>query len=346
MTLILTLAALGCSATRPNPVKQIFHDYRGVNTPGAAVMVIRDGRVLLKQVYGLADLERQIPVTSATNFRLASVSKQFTAMSIMILIERGKLDYNTTLNEIFPDFPDYGRRITIQHLLQHTSGLIDYEDLMADTATVQVHDRDVLNMMMSVDSTYFAPGSKFSYSNSGYAVLALTVEKLSGRPYAQFLREEIFLPLGMNNTVAYEKDISTVPNRAFGYTVTADSVRFSDQSSTSAVLGDGGIYTSIDDLFHWDQVLYGDRLVSIKNLERAFTPGLNDYGFGWRIDQYKNHRRVHHTGSTCGFRNVIQRFPDENFTVIILTNRRDPEVEPLAEALADYYLIRAETDPD
>ena len=209
---------------------------------------------------------------------------------------------------------------------------------MPDTATVQVHDIDVLSMMKSVDSTYFTPGTDYRYSNSGYAVLAMVVEKISGEPFAVFLQKNIFIPLEMNHTLAYEKGISHVPNRALGYTVRGDSILFSDQSPTSAVLGDGGIYTSVDDMFKWDQALYTDRIVSAKSLELAFTPGLENYGFGWRIDEFNGHRRVHHTGSTCGFRNVIQRFPDDHLTIIVLTNRAEPDVAPLADILAQMYL--------
>jgi len=301
-------------------------------------MVIQHGQPILTKSYGLADLERKIPVTDSTNFRLASLTKQFTAMSIMILRERGKLDYSMNLVQIFPDFPAYGRQVTVRNLLQHTSGLIDYEDLIPNSATVQVRDCDVLRMMMAQDSTYFAPGSAFRYSNSGYAVLAMIVEKVAGQSFAAFLKKNIFLPLGMHNSVAFEEGFSTVPNRAFGYHVEGDSILFSDQSLTSAVLGDGGIYTSVIDLFKWDQALYTDKLISKEALLEAFTPALDNYGFGWWIDAYKGHRRIRHYGSTCGFRTAILRYPENEFTVIILTNRREPDVTHLAEKLTDIYL--------
>jgi len=334
---MMAIGLSSCSTDRF--ADRLFRDYTGQRVPGAAVMIIDHGGIIFQKGYGMADLERQIPVSSATNFRLASVSKQFTAMAIMKLVEAGKLTYAKTLTNIFPEFPEYGDKITIEFLLQHRSGLIDYEDLIPDTATVQVRDRDVLRMMMSIDSTYFSPGTEYRYSNSGYAVLAMIVEKITGKRYAKFLEDEIFHPLGMLNTVAYEEGISTVPNRAFGYHVETGSVRFSDQSITSAVLGDGGIYSSLEDLFKWDQALYTEKLVSSESLERAFTPALENYGFGWRIDEYKGHRRLHHTGSTCGFRNVIQRFPDDQFTVIILTNRREPEVADLADKLVQRFLL-------
>jgi CubicO group peptidase (beta-lactamase class C family) len=320
-------------------VNALFKAYSG-NRPGASVMIIRNGKPILVKSYGLADVEKHVPVTPATNFRLASVTKQFTAASILRLIESGQLTLATTLRELFPDFPDYGKKITIDQLLHHTSGLLDYEDIIPDTVKKQLKDKDVLELMMQQDSTLFPPGTQYRYSNTGYAVLAMIIEKVSGQRYADFLREQIFAPLKMTGTVAYEKGISTVPHRAFGYTVKGDSILFTDQSTYSAVLGDGGIYSSVNDLFKWDQALYGNRVLSFLMQKYAFTPQLEHYGCGWRIDRYKGHLRIHHTGSTSGFRNVIQRFPDDHFTVIILTNRSAPGVAPLAEKLVDLYLLK------
>ncbi|MBN2601658.1 MAG: beta-lactamase family protein [Candidatus Marinimicrobia bacterium] len=336
--LVLSLLLNQCSVSDDQYLDKLFEDYNCENMPGAAVMIIKDGEIIKTKCYGMADIEQKIPISPKSNFRLASVSKQFTAMSIMILKEQGKLDYNQTLTDLFPEFPDYGKNISIEFLLQHRSGLIDYEDMIPDSATIQVLDRDVLQMMMAADSTVFPPGTEFRYSNSGYAVLAMIVEKLSGKRYATFLYDKIFRPLGMRNSVAFEKGISTVQNRAFGYFVDSDSVVFSDQSITSAVLGDGGIYTSLDDMFIWDQALYTEKLVSTGSLKRAFIPALEDYGYGWRIDEYKGHHRVHHTGSTCGFRNVFQRFPEDHFSVLILTNRAEPDVTELANKIVDRFL--------
>ncbi len=334
----------GCQMNKSEKVDQLFGSYAG-EQPGVAVMVIKNGAPVFKKAYGLAHLEEKIPVATQTNFRLASVSKQFTAMSIMLLVERGKLTYETSLLEIFPGFPDYGDAITVRHLLQDTSGLIDYEGLIPDTATVQVLDKDVLRMMMAQDSTYFKPGEQFRYSNSGYAVLAMIVEKISGKSYAAFLQENIFAPLEMANTIAYEKGLYVAHHRAMGYRVEEGKAVFSDQSLTSAVLGDGGIYSSVEDLFKWDQALYTNRLVNAATLAQAFTPGaLNDgakteYGFGWFVSEHRGRARVRHSGSTCGFRNELQRYPEDKFTVIILTNRAEPDVEELGNQLTDLFLI-------
>jgi len=320
--------------------------YSGDDTPGAALIVIKNGAPILVKAYGMADIENQTPVTPATNFRLASVTKQFTAMCVLMLMEQGKLSETQTLKNIFPDFPEYGKNITIHNLIHHTSGLIDYESLIPDSATEQVLDRDVLKMMKAQDSTYFPPGTKYQYSNTGYALLAMIVEKTSGQRFADFLWENIFEKIGMKNTVAYEKGISTVTNRAYGYALENRKLVPKDQSLTSAVLGDGGIYSSVLDLYKWDQALYTDTLVSFESLKMAFTPDtLFDgsptiYGFGWRIDDYLGHRRIHHTGQTCGFSTIIQRYPDDQLSIIILTNRNKPMLNELAEKIARLYLGR------
>ena len=343
--LILFLALIiSCIITKEAKVARLFKIYTGKDVPGAAVLIIKNGQPILNRSFGMAHVEKQVPVESCTNFRLASFTKQFTATCIMMLQERGRLSYDQSLQQIFPEFPDYGKQITIQHLLHHTSGLIDYESIIPDPATIQVLDRDVLTMMMGLDSTYFPPGEQFRYSNSGYAVLAMVVEKISGKSFAEFLKENIFDPLEMINTVAYQQGISTVKHRAFGYASEDDRLVFKDQSLTSAVLGDGGIYSSLDDLFKWDQALYTDQLISFRSFDQATTPGtLNDgtkldYGFGWRIDEYHGFKRMHHTGQTCGFTTIIQRYPEQKFSIIILTNRNEPRLTNLANELADLYL--------
>ncbi len=343
VTILIVLSTIlflsGCTETREEKVDNLFHPYSGQNKPGAAVLIIKDGKSLFAKTYGQANLEQKIPVTAKTNFRLASVTKQFTATSILMLIDQGKLNYQTTLKEIFPDFPAYGKTISIKNILQHTSGLIAYEDLVPDTTSQQVHDKDVLQLMMEQDSTYFSPGVKYRYSNSGYAVLAMIIEKISGKTFAAYLEDNIFTPLKMDGTVAFERGISSVQDRAMGYAVTDSGIFDSDQSAYSAVLGDGGIYSNLEDLMKWDASLYTETLLKKETLQAAFTPFKETYGFGWRIDEYKGHKRIHHTGSTSGFRNVIQRFPDDKFTVIVLTNRKEPGVAPLAEKLVDWYLL-------
>lgn len=312
--------------------------------PGASVVVIHDGEVAYMHSYGLANVEEKVPATPETDYRLASLTKQFTATAIMLLARDGKLDYDDRVSDILPGFPAYGRDITIRHLLTHTSGLWAYEDFVPDTASVQVKDRDVLALLGRADSTYFAPGSAFRYSNTGYAVLALVVEQVSGEPFARFLHERIFAPLGMDGSVAYEKGVSTVPNRAYGYTRRGESFARTDQSSTSAVLGDGGIYTSVADLVKWDRALENHTLVGADARQLSWTPYvLSDgqptkYGFGWFVDRDRGRKRLTHNGETRGFTNAIIRYPEQRLSVIILTNLTNSAPWDAAQKIADVWL--------
>jgi CubicO group peptidase (beta-lactamase class C family) len=333
--LMLTLFA-GCATQDAGMIAEIdalMGAYEGA-VPGAAVLVVRDGAPVVRRGYGLADLEQGMPVTPATNFRLASVSKQFTAAAILLLAEDGRLGLDDPVQTWLPTLPPDARAVTIRHLLTHTSGLIDYEDVIPESMTGQLHDADVLALLATEDRTYFPPGAAYRYSNSGYALLALIVERASGRSFADFLRRRIFEPLGMSATLAYEAGISTVGRRAYGYSLANGSWKRTDQSQTSAVLGDGGIYSSIDDLAKWDAALADDRLLAAESRRLAFAPAARtddpavQYGFGWRVTG----ESLWHSGETIGFRNVIVRFPERRLTVVILTNRDGGE--PYATALA------------
>jgi CubicO group peptidase (beta-lactamase class C family) len=268
-------------------------------------------------------------------------------MSIMILADRGKLRLDQTLSDFFPEFAPVGRTITLKHLLTHTSGIVAYEDVMPETTTVPLRDKDVLHLLASIDSTYSPPGARFRYSNSGYALLALVVEKVSGISFARFLNENIFLPLGMNNTVAYEAGISEVAERAFGYSPdTSIDTRFirTDQSTTSSVLGDGGVYSSVSDLRKWAASLAMHPVVSPNTLREIQSPaamidsGKTWYGYGWFLDRIRDVPTIYHDGSTVGFRTAILRIPDHSLTIIMLFNRSDVNTEALRQALVNVYL--------
>jgi CubicO group peptidase (beta-lactamase class C family) len=327
---------------------RILAPYNGPDVPGAALMIIEDGRPIVKKGYGIANFANHAPVTSQTDFRLASVTKQFTAMCILQLVEKGDLSLDTSLTDIFPGFPDYGKTITVRHLLQHTSGLQDYEELMGDDYDHQITDNEVLQIMMAVDSPYFPAGEKYQYSNTGYAVLTQVLEKITGQPFREYLQQNVFGPAGMSNTLAYVNGVNVVPNRAYGYTIEDDgTVIETDQSSTSAVLGDGGIYSNLDDFFKWDQVLYTDRLLSQPYMDLYFrenqtTDGKDiGYAFGWRREKYKGLDIIFHTGSSIGFRNIFYRVPARHFSVVLFTNRDEGgEFTTLetAHKIVDIYL--------
>ena len=342
LALLLIIVALASCATqsRMHEIDALFRDYTG-NVPGASVIVVRDHDVVFRNAYGLANLEEQIAATPDTHYRLASVTKQFTAAAILTLAADGKLSLDDPIQRWLPSLPAYADAMTIRQLLTHTSGLIDYEDVMPASTKTQLEDADVLRLLESQSTTYFAPGSKYQYSNTGYAFLALIVERASGRRFADFLREQIFAPIGMPTTVAHEEGISTVRNRAFGYSRENGQWHRTDQSLTSAVLGDGGIYTSVDELVHWVEAL-NDGKFAEESVARVDTdkPGMR-YGFGQRISEHNGRRVVSHTGESIGFRNALIRFPDEKLSIIVLTNRNEGEPFDIAMKIADLLGPRA-----
>jgi CubicO group peptidase (beta-lactamase class C family) len=349
-------------------IDTIFSPLTDPRSPGLAVLVRQGGRTVFERGYGVRDLRSLAKIDAQTNFRLASCSKQFTATSIMLLIHDGKLRYEDRLTDVFPDFPAYGKNITIRNLLNHTSGLPDYEDLMAIaekrkgtaiwTPAHQIQDAEVLELLKQEATGKFAPGMQWSYSNSGYVVLGLVVAKMSGKPFREFLHERIFAPVKMSQTIADQLGQNEVSSRAYGHSKDGNSWEETDQSPTSATLGDGGIYSSLTDLAKWDEALTQHTLISEKETQPSLTPAqlanhtqptwpansdrpagtAVSYGFGWFLDPYRNHNRMWHYGDTVGFHTYIERFPADRLTIIILCNRTDVDPESLAAQVAALYL--------
>jgi CubicO group peptidase (beta-lactamase class C family) len=340
------------------------------DAPGLAVLVKQNGKIVLEKGYGVRELRNRAANDSETNFRLASFTKQFTAMAVMLLIHDGKLHYEDRLTTIFPEFPPYGRDITIRNLLNHTGGLPDYEDLMEREGKLkpplwspqhQIQDEEVFRLLEQASAGRFAPGTSWAYSNSGYVVLGLVVAKISGMPYRDFLQKRIFDPAGMHHSLVYQKGINEIPNRAFGHSLENGKWTQTDQSSTSATKGDGGVYSNLEDLAKWDEALQKHKLLSEAEMAPAFLPvKLSNgsaphwptepdsdnlapgkpvsYGFGWFLEPYQNHARMWHTGNTMGFRTVIQRFPEDHLTIVILANRADLDTKALSDQIANVLL--------
>jgi CubicO group peptidase (beta-lactamase class C family) len=356
LALLLLVLCVGCASTAAstrtpapwdeNDVEALFSEYTGEKQAGAAVVVVQDGQVVLRRAYGQARLPGPVPATPDSDFRLASLSKQFTATAILLLVQDQRLRLEDRVVDVLPGFPSYLGEVRVRQLLQHTSGIWDYEAFVPENHPVQVKDRDVLSLLARADRTYFVPGTSVRYSNSGYAVLALIVEHLSGMPFARFLHERVFVPGGMTSTVAHEDGVSTVPRRAYGYSPGAGGFVASDQSPTSAVLGDGGIYSSVDDLVAWDRTQQAHGLLRADLQAQAWTPPtmpdgtLSTYGFGWFVDEDQGFRRLSHHGETCGFTNAIVKYPEQRLTVIVLTNRRGGTPWRIAQALADMRLSK------
>ena len=368
---LLALAAAASARDSHEAVTEaLIEQHVRPDEPGVAVLVRKDGKTVFAHGYGVRDLRSRDRIGPDTSFRLASVTKQFTATAVMLLVREGKLRYEDKLTDVFPAFPAYGRALTIRHLLTHTSGLPDYETLMDAaekgrapiwTAERQIHDDEVLALLRGETRGRFEPGTSWAYSNSGYVVLGLVVARVSGKPFADFLRARIFRPLEMTHTLAYEKGKSEVAPRAFGHTKEEAAFREADQSPTSATLGDGGVYSSIEDLARWDEALRTDELLSRAWMKPATTPvtllggsrprwpaepGEDNlapgqpvaYGFGWFLDPWRGHARMWHHGSTRGFRTAIERFTDDGVTVVVLANRDDLDLRELALQISKPYL--------
>ena len=341
--------------------------------PGLAAIVRRNGRTVFARGYGVRDLRTRAPIDVRTSFRLASVTKQMTAAAIMLLVREGRLRYEDTLTRVLPGFPAYGSRVTIRHLLTHTSGLPDYETLMDAaekekgpmwTPERQIRDDEVLALLQKETHDLFAPGTSWAYSNSGYVVLGLVAARAADKPFGDVLRERIFGPLGMTRTLAYEKGKNEVADRAYGHTKEPAGLRETDQSSTSATLGDGGVYSCLEDLAKWDEALRTNALLSKAEMAPALTavrladgsephwpkadqggdnlfPGRPvAYGFGWFLDPSGGRPRMWHHGETMGFRSAVERFPADGVTIVVLANRDDIDLKSLALELAEGELGR------
>jgi len=338
------------------------------DTPGFAVLVKKHGKIVFEKGYGVADLRTKAAIDAQTNFRLASFTKQFTAMAVMLLVHDGKLRYDLPLSAVFPEFPAYGKTITIRNLLNHTAGLPDYEDLMDAVKKTkgqiwspekQIHDAEVLQLLEKELYGQFAPGTKWEYSNSGYVVLGLIVAKISGKSFGEFLQERMFTPLKMNHTLVFEKGKNQATNRAYGHAKKEHAFVETDQSSTSATQGDGGIYSNLEDLSKWDDALRNHTLLSENEFLPAITPAqlppgaeaklaedvpdsmrghASAYGFGWFLNLQDSHPLMWHYGDTMGFKSAILRYTRDSVTVIVLCNRTDLDQGALALKAAQLFL--------
>jgi len=316
--------------------------------PGASIAVVKDGKCVFEMGYGYAKMPSVLSGPS-TNYRLASLSKAFTAMSVLKLVDDGKIGFEDTLSGFFDGTPRYMRDITIRQMLNHTSGIIDCDNDVPDSYPGQVHEDYIL--AKAFESSYFPPGSKFQYSNTAYVLLAQIVAQVSGVAFPRFVEREIFKPLGMSGTRLYESETVEIAERAYGYTPDDGAFRLNDQSKTSATFGDGCVYSSVRDLVRWDKALSSGKLVQHDLLDAAFTPGrLNngsntEYGFGWFIGAKDGVKILHHAGETSGFLHKFIRIPQRGASLVILSNRdswalslpkRPTEIEDTL-ALVEYF---------
>ena len=314
--------------------------------PGCAVGVVKDGKLVYKRGFGMANLDYDVPNTPSTRFNLASVSKPFTAFSIALLAQQGKLSLDDDIRKYVPEMPKYDETVTIRHLIHHTSGIREYEALVlfGGHGTDKAYSpKAILNMLVRQKNISFAPGAKYQYSNSGYFLLGIIVERVSGKSLRAFAEENIFKPLGMKNTLLFDNRFEVVKNRAHGYQVGPDkSIRA--RSSLYDLVGAGGVLTTVEDLYLWVQNFYEPKVGNKELIQLITTPGtLNSgekmaYAFGMWRGEYKGLPVITHSGNMFGYRARIGSFPEQKFTVIALSNNMTILPSVIVEKLADIYL--------
>ncbi len=316
---------------------EILTVYQGIN-PGCALAIVQNGKLAYQYFTGYADLEHKVFVTPETNFRLASVTKQFTAAGILTLVESGKVSLDDTIEKFFHVIPHYARTITIFELLSHQSGILDYEHVMKHVRG-QIHDQEVLELEMNQTHGYFDPGKAYSYSNGAYCILELIIEKVSGQPFHIFLKENFFDPLKMDNTMVDIEGVTEVPNRAYGYSRDGNAWIRTDEDSTSATIGDGGIYSSINDMVKWNTYLDTKSAEPLfkRNVLTDEDGGETYYGFGYFLKNHNGEKVQYHGGSSIGFRTGIYRIPGKDLAVIFLSNRNEGEGSVICERIAWLY---------
>jgi CubicO group peptidase (beta-lactamase class C family) len=299
-----------------------------------SVLVARDGKPIFRKGYGLADREWNIPNAPDTKFRLGSITKQFTATAILQLAEAGKLKTDDPVSKYYTDAPASWSKITIHHLLNHTSGIPSYTDLPGffnKQAMFDLTPAEIVKLTQD-KPLEFDPGTKWKYDNSGYILLGYIIEKVSGQAYADYLREHIFEPLGMHDT-GYDNTKDILPHRASGYIFQGGKWQNAPYLAMTLPYAAGSLYSTVDDLLIWDRALSAGKPLTAASFEKMFTPYLNGYGYGWGIGNQFGHKQVSHGGGINGFSTQISRFPDEKIAVIVLANMQSPAVGRIASAL-------------
>jgi CubicO group peptidase (beta-lactamase class C family) len=357
---LVALVMLGAAASEPptllsSQVDALFEGSVRNNTPGAAVLVTREGKTLLDKGYGLAQVETHSPITCDTRFRIGSITKQFTAAAILKLQEQGKLNIDDPIFKYIPDWPR-GREVTLRHLLTHSSGIHNFTAKPGFQTNVTAPiSLETLVDSFKHDPYDFAPGDKFRYDNSGYVLLGLVIEKVSGKTYESCLRQMFFEPLGMKDTGVYPSG-APLTNEAFGYSYEKGAVRRSLNWDMSNVPAAGNLYSSARDLGRWNEALFSGKVLSTASTRAAFTVGVltgddpahpedTGYGYGWTIDRLNGTREISHGGELAGFGSYLLRLPDYNLTVVVLLNCV-PQLPRLQQWVLARQIARLALGPD
>lgn len=333
----------------PAPEKLVDHLYSLVANkvaPGVAVLVSKDGRIIYKKAFGYADLDKKVKVSPEMKFRIGSITKQFTAAAILKLQEENKLSVTDKLSKYFPDFPR-AEEVTLHHLLTHTSGIHSYtgKSEFLQKVVNPISNDELLNFFKN-DPYDFNPGEQYRYNNSGYFLLGYIIEKVSRKSYAKYLKDTFFTPLKMNNTGVHAASLN-LKNEVKGYNKSGDKYERATNWDMSWAGGAGALYSTVDDLYTWNEALFNGRVLNEKSLTAALTsvklndgktPPNGEYGYGLVIRKYRGLRVVEHGGGLHGFISELARFPEEKLTVAILTNISPPEVSMDANTVGQFYL--------
>lgn len=328
-------------------VDKIFAQWDKPDSPGCALAVIKDGNIVYKRSYGMANLDHDIPITPSTPFHVASVSKQFTAMAIALLAREGKLSLDDDVRKYVPEVPDFGHKITIRHLIHHTSGLRDQWSLLVMAgwrlSNDVVKEEDILELVSRQKALNFKPGDQHLYSNTGYTLMAVIVKRVTGKSLREFTEEKIFKPLRMTKTFFRDDHAVIVKNQAYGYEP-GGPTRFKFSVPNFDTVGASSLLTTVEDMALWDQNFSDPRVgdaALIRQMET--TVSLNDgyqlnYAMGMVVGEYKGLRVIEHSGADAGYRAHYMRFPDQRFSVVILCNTSFAFPNQLARRVADLYL--------
>lgn len=286
-----------------------------------SIAAIKDGEILFKKAYGYANIEHKVKNNTDTKYKIWSITKQFTAVAILILEEKGLLKVEDSIKKYFPDCSDLNPKITIHHLLTHTSGIFNYSSLPDSQETFQKihHEKSELIKLFTAKPLDFEPGTHWNYSNTGYYLLGIIIEKLSGKTYSEFLAENIFLPLGMFNT-GVEDGKRIVENKASGYYLNGNDLIHCKYINMDLMFSSGGMYSTIEDLLIWNEALNNNKLVSKESIEKMNTQYKNNYGYGVEINISDNRKDITHNGGLQGFLTEIHRYVDDDFAIVILSN--------------------------
>jgi CubicO group peptidase (beta-lactamase class C family) len=332
--LVLVFVATSCFAQDAARLDEIVQTYVRNKTFMGSVLVARGADVILSKGYGAANLEWEIPNTPSTKFRLGSITKQFTAASILLLEERGKLKLADPIKTYLADAPAAWDRITIFNLLTHTSGIPNFTSL-PEYKTLQLSDTPPAKTIATVRDKPldFPPGEKMSYSNSGYILLGYVIEKITGGSYEQFVQENIFTPLGMKDS-GYDSNSAVIPHRAAGYSPSPNGPVNAGYVHMSIPHAAGALYSTTEDLLRWEQGLFGAKILSAASLQKMTTPFKNDYAFGVTVHTTEGRKVVEHGGGIEGFNTFLAYYPDDKLTVAVLANINGPTPNAIASKLA------------